>query len=203
MSTIAELDNFRKETRAWLEANCPDSMRKPTKSVLEFYFGGKNGTFTSEDQKVWFERCLAKRWTVTHWPKEYGGGGLTKEEHKIWKEEMNRLGCHLPLFNFGITMLGPALLKYGNEAQKKRFLTLATEGKIWWSQGYSEPGAGSDLANIQTTALDMGDHYVVNGQKVWTSLADKSDWIFCLVRTNNEGRKQSGISFLLIGVICT
>ncbi len=192
------LELFRKETREWLDANCPQSMRQPIKKFDDRFWGGRNPKFASEDQKIWFERCLAKNWTVPYWPKEYGGGGLSKEEYKIYKEEMKRLGCRLPLFNFGISMLGPALLKFGNEAQKSHFLTKATRGELWWCQGYSEPGAGSDLANIQTKAEDMGDHYLVNGQKVWTSYADHADWIFCLVRTNAEGRKQSGISFLLI-----
>lgn len=192
------LEIFRKETREWLEANCPPSMRQPMVSFTNIYWGGRHAKFESEDQKLWFERCWAKKWTVPHWPEKYGGGGLSKEENKILKEEMMRLGCRPPLYNFGISMLGPALLKFGSEVQKDHFLPLSTEGKLWWCQGYSEPGAGSDLANIQTRAEDMGDHYLVNGQKVWTSYADKADWIFCLVRTNNEGRKQSGISFLLI-----
>jgi len=139
-----------------------------------------------------------KGWAVPHWPTEYGGGGLNKQEQKILREEMARLGCRPPIFSFGISMLGPALLKFGNEAQKMKYLNEITAGKIWWCQGYSEPGAGSDLAGLQTSAEDMGDHYLVNGQKVWTSYADSSDMIFCLVRTDPEAPKHSGISFLLI-----
>jgi acyl-CoA dehydrogenase len=133
---------------------------------------------------------------VPDWPKEYGGGGLSPAEAKVLKEEMRALGCRPPLTSFGISMLGPALLKYGNEEQKKRFLTEIARGDIRWCQGYSEPGAGSDLAGLQTKAEDRGDHYLVNGQKVWTSYADQADWIFCLVRTSSE-TKHGGISFLL------
>jgi alkylation response protein AidB-like acyl-CoA dehydrogenase len=138
----------------------------------------------------------SRGWTVPDWPREYGGGGLDPAEAKILKEEMRSLGCRPPLTSFGISMLGPALLKYGNEEQKKRFLTEIARGEIRWCQGYSEPGAGSDLAGLQTKAEDQGDHYLVNGQKVWTSYADQADWIFCLVRTSGES-KHGGISFLL------
>jgi len=193
-----DLETFRMETRAWLEANCPESMRQPAKGFKDIFWGGKNPSFASEDQKIWFERMRDKHWTVPHWPKEYGGGGLSKAELKILKQEMARLGCRPPLYNFGISMLGPALLKFGNEGQKSHFLTAATKGELWWCQGYSEPGAGSDLAGLQTRAEDKGDHYLVNGQKVWTSYADYADWIFCLVRTDPEAPKHSGISFLLI-----
>jgi len=142
------------------------------------------------------EAMAARGWTVPDWPSEYGGGGLSAAETKILKEEMATIGARNPLMSFGISMLGPALLKFGTEAQKKRFLTEIARGEIRWCQGYSEPGAGSDLAGLQTKAEDKGDHYVVNGQKVWTSYADEADWIFCLVRTSTES-KHNGISFLL------
>jgi alkylation response protein AidB-like acyl-CoA dehydrogenase len=135
-------------------------------------------------------------WTVPDWPREYGGGGLSPAETKILKQEMARIGARNPLYSFGISMLGPALLKYGTEEQKKRFLTEIALGQTRWCQGYSEPGAGSDLAGLQTSAEDRGDHWLVNGQKVWTSYADQADWIFCLVRTSKES-KHNGISFLL------
>jgi alkylation response protein AidB-like acyl-CoA dehydrogenase len=138
----------------------------------------------------------AKGWTVPDWPKAYGGGGLSPAETKILREEMARLKCRNPLNSFGISMLGPALLKYGTEAQKIEHLTKIARGEIRWCQGYSEPGAGSDLASLQTSAEDKGDHYLVNGQKVWTSYANYADWIFCLVRTDKTV-KQGGISFLL------
>jgi alkylation response protein AidB-like acyl-CoA dehydrogenase len=140
---------------------------------------------------------MAERgWTTPDWPKEVGGGGLSPAEAKILKEEMRRIGARNPLNSFGISMLGPALLKYGTDEQKQRFLPPIVRGEIRWCQGYSEPGAGSDLAGLQTKAEDMGDHYLVNGQKVWTSYADQADWIFCLVRTSTES-KHGGISFLL------
>ena len=193
---MTELDTFRAETRAWLEANCPAEMREPMKGEKDLCWGGRNFEFQSPAQKQWLEVMASKGWTVPDWPGEYGGGGLSPAEAKVLKEEMRDLGCRPPLTSFGISMLGPALLKYGNEEQKKRFLTEIARGEIRWCQGYSEPGAGSDLAGLQTKAEDKGDHYLVNGQKVWTSYADQADWIFCLVRTSTES-KHGGISFLL------
>ncbi len=193
-----ELTTFRAETSAWLEANCPESMRQPITDDSESYWGGRKATFISDDQKAWFEAMKEKQWLVPQWPKEYGGGGLSKAENKILEQEMKRLKCRRPLTSFGVSMLGPALLKFGNEEQKKEHLSKITSGEIRWCQGYSEPGAGSDLASLQTKAEDKGDHYLVNGQKVWTSYGDQSDWIFCLVRTDFEAKKHHGISFLLI-----
>lgn len=193
-----DLTNFRAETRVWLEANCPASMRIPAKDGTEIFWGGRNPHYASEDQKVWFERMRDKGWTAPTWPKAYGGGGLNKYEARILKEEMDKLGCRPPLYSFGLMMLGPALLQFGSEEQKQKYIREICEGKIWWCQGYSEPGSGSDLASLQTSAKDMGDHYLVNGQKVWTSYADKADMIFCLVRTNPDVPKHHGISFLLI-----
>ena len=193
---MADLEHFRAETRAWLEANCPAEMRTPMKGEKDLCWGGRRFEFQSMVQKQWLDVMASRGWTVPDWPKEYGGGGLSPAEAKILKEEMKALGCRPPLTSFGISMLGPALLKYGNEEQKKRFLTEIARGEIRWCQGYSEPGAGSDLAGLQTKAEDKGDHYLVNGQKVWTSYADQADWIFCLVRTSTES-KHGGISFLL------
>jgi acyl-CoA dehydrogenase len=193
---MADLEQFRAETRAWLEANCPAEMRQPMRGEKDLCWGGRHFEFQSEAQKQWLDVMASRGWTVPDWPKEYGGGGLSPAESKILKEEMAALGCRPPLTSFGISMLGPALLKYGTEEQKKRFLTEIARGEIRWCQGYSEPGAGSDLAGLQTKAEDKGDHYLVNGQKVWTSYADQADWIFCLVRTSTES-KHGGISFLL------
>jgi alkylation response protein AidB-like acyl-CoA dehydrogenase len=193
---MADLEAFRAETRAWLEANCPAGMRTPMRGEKDLCWGGRHFQFQSDAQKQWLAVMAERGWTVPDWPKEYGGGGLSPAETKILKEEMRDLGCRPPLTSFGISMLGPALLKYGNEEQKKRFLTEIARGEIRWCQGYSEPGAGSDLAGLQTKAEDKGDHYLVNGQKVWTSYADQADWIFCLVRTSSES-KHGGISFLL------
>ncbi len=195
---IETLEDFKTETRAWLEENCPMSMRKPVKSGEEIYWGGRNAKFDSQDQQIWFERMADKGWTAPTWPKEYGGGGLSKEEARILQAEMARINARSPLYSFGLWMLGPALLKYGSEEQKLEHLPQIAQGKIWWCQGYSEPGAGSDLAGLQTRAELQGNHYVVNGSKIWTSYADKADMIFCLVRTNPEAPKHSGISFLLI-----
>jgi len=193
---MADLEIFRAETRAWLEANCPAEMRTPMRSEKDACWGGRHFEFQSPAQKQWLDVMASRGWTVPDWPKEYGGGGLAAAEAKILKEEMTALGCRSPLTSFGISMLGPALLKYGSEEQKKKYLTEIARGEIRWCQGYSEPGAGSDLAGLQTKAEDKGDHYLVNGQKVWTSYADQADWIFCLVRTSGES-KHGGISFLL------
>ena len=189
------LDSFREATRSWLEANCPASMRTPMKES-DTIWGGRRFEYPSEDAKLWKERMAAKGWTAPTWPTQYGGGGLSNAEAAVLKQEMNRLGRRPPLFSFGLGMLGPALLEFGNDAQKKEHLPKIANGEIRWCQGYSEPGAGSDLASLQTSAIDKGDHFLVNGHKVWTSYANKADWIFCLVRTDKT-TKQGGISFLL------
>jgi alkylation response protein AidB-like acyl-CoA dehydrogenase len=191
-----DLETFRADTRAWLEANCPPELREPVRSDADVVWGGRDQSKMTPAQKQWMDAMGAKGWTVPDWPKAYGGGGLSPAETKILREEMARLKCRNPLNSFGISMLGPALLKYGTEAQKVEHLTKIARGEIRWCQGYSEPGAGSDLASLQTSAEDKGDHYLVNGQKVWTSYANNADWIFCLVRTDKTV-KQGGISFLL------
>ncbi len=192
------LEAFRTETRAWLEENCPAAMRKPIRSEADICWGGKNWIFHSEDQRIWFERMVDKGWTVPTWPTEYGGGGLTKDEAFILKEEMKAINARSPLDSFGIWMLGPALLKFGTHEQKLEHLPKIARGEIRWCQGYSEPGAGSDLASLRTKGVLDGDHYVINGQKVWTSYADQSDWIFALVRTEADASKHEGISFILV-----
>ncbi|KPF78385.1 acyl-CoA dehydrogenase [alpha proteobacterium AAP81b] len=194
---MADLEAFRAETRAWLEANCPPEMRLPIKSDDDVCWGGRNVKFSNEAQRLWLERMGAKGWTVPEWPTQYGGGGLSRDEAKVLASEMRRINARSPLSSFGIWMLGPALLKYGNEAQKREHLPRIARGEIRWCQGYSEPGAGSDLASLRTSAVLDGDEYVVNGSKVWTSYADKADWIFCLVRTDASASKHHGISFLL------
>jgi acyl-CoA dehydrogenase len=194
---MSDLEQFRVEVRSWLEANCPAEMRRPSLNEDDICWGGRNPSFQSKAQRIWLERMGARGWTVPEWPKQYGGGGLSREEAKVLREEMARLHCRAPLTSFGIWMLGPALLKYGSEAQKRRYLPEIARGEIRWCQGYSEPNAGSDLASLQTKAEDKGDHFLVNGQKIWTSYADKADWIFCLVRTDFSAKKHEGISFLL------
>tara|TARA_R110001599_G_scaffold64147_14_gene180317 strand:- start:19306 stop:20484 length:1179 start_codon:yes stop_codon:yes gene_type:complete len=194
---VSDLEHFRADTRAWLEENCPAAMREPVRGFDDLYMGGRNPEVDHPDQQLWCERMAQRGWTVPQWPREYGGGGLNKEEAKILQQEMARIGARRPLESFGISMLGPALLKFGSEAQKQEHLPPICRGEIRWCQGYSEPNAGSDLASLQTRAEDRGDHYIINGQKVWTSYADKADWIFCLVRTDNSGSKHEGISFVL------
>jgi alkylation response protein AidB-like acyl-CoA dehydrogenase len=194
---MTDLETFRAETRAWLEENCPPEVRGPLDSDEDRVWGGRNATFKTPAHKLWMERMGAKGWTAPEWPKEYGGGGLSREEAKVLGSELRRIDAQMALSSFGVWMLGPALLQFGTEAQKKRFLPEIVRGEIRWCQGYSEPGAGSDLAGIQTRAVDAGDHWIVNGQKVWTSYADKADWIFCLVRTDPEAPKHLGISFVL------
>lgn len=189
------LETFRAETRAWLEANCPASMRTPMPED-ERVWGGRNPVFKHPDSQRWLAAMVERGWTVPTWPREYGGGGLSATEALVLKEEMQRLRCRQPLFGFGISMLGPVLLTRGTSAQKAEFLPPIARGEIRWCQGYSEPGAGSDLASLQTRAEDRGKHWLVNGQKVWTSYAHLADWIFCLVRTSTES-KHGGISFLL------
>ncbi|PWR25338.1 acyl-CoA dehydrogenase family protein [Zavarzinia aquatilis] len=193
---MSDLAGFRAEVAAWLEENCPAAMRQPARGDEDMCWGGRNPVFSCPEQKLWLERMAARGWTVPDWPREYGGGGLDPAETKVLRQEMARLGCRSPLSSFGIWMLGPALLKYGNEAQKREHLPRIARGEIRWCQGYSEPNAGSDLASLATRAEDRGDHFLVNGQKIWTSYADKADWIFCLVRTDRTS-KHNGISFVL------
>ncbi len=194
---MTDLEQFREETRSWLEENCPQAMREPIKGFEDIYNGGRKPEITHPDQKLWCDRMAERGWTVPHWPREYGGGGLDSEHVKVLRQEMSRIHARRPLDSFGISMLGPALLKFGTEEQKQAHLPPIVRGEIRWCQGYSEPNAGSDLASLQTRAEDRGDHYLINGQKVWTSYADKADWIFCLVRTDNTGSKHEGISFVL------
>ncbi|WP_370402596.1 acyl-CoA dehydrogenase family protein [Sulfitobacter sp. JB4-11] len=191
-------DDFRNDLRAWLEAHCPAEMRDGATTEDVICWGGKNWTFASQAQQDWLNACAAKGYTVPTWPVEYGGAGLTRDQQKIFDEEMARIGARSPLQSFGIWMLGPALLHFGTHEQKLHYLPPIARGEVRWCQGYSEPGAGSDLASVQTFGADEGDHWVVNGQKIWTSYADKADWIFALVRTDRDAPKHKGISFLLI-----
>ena len=194
---MSDIETFRSETRAWLEVNCPPEMREPVRDDADVYWGGKRATFKNDAQKAWFEACLDRGYTVPSWPKEYGGAGLSAAEAKVLRQEMNRISARPPLSSFGIWMLGPALLKFGTEGQKQKFLNEIARGEVRWCQGYSEPGSGSDLVSLQTYGEDKGDHWVVNGQKVWTSYADQADWIFCLVRTDKDNKYQ-GITCTLI-----
>jgi acyl-CoA dehydrogenase len=155
----------RAELRAWLESNCPPEMREPA-AEDDICWGGHRFAFQSEAQKLWLERCAERGLTVPTWPKEYGGAGFAREDAAILKEEMQRIHARPPLVSFGIWMLGPALLKFGAPGQKATHLPRIARGEIRWCQGYSEPGAGSDLASLRTKAEDRGDHFLVNGQKI-------------------------------------
>ena len=179
---------FRAETRAWLEANCPPAMRT-CMPENEQVAGGKRAKYVRPEQKQWLDRMAAKGWTAPTWPKQYGGGGLSNDEALILEEEMQDLGCRPPLRGMGLSMLGPVLLEYGTEEQRQTHLPPIIRGEIRWCQGYSEPEAGSDLASLRTRAVLQGEHFLVNGHKIWTSNAHKSDWIFCLVRTDPDGEK--------------
>ena len=194
---MTDLDTFRADTRAWLLANCPPEMRQPMADDGDICWGGRRFRFQSEAQKLWMQRMAERGWTVPAWPREYGGGGLDPAQAAVLREEMAALQCRPPLQSFGIWMLAPALLAYGSEAQKREYLPPIARGEIRWCQGYSEPNAGSDLASLATRAEVHDDHFLVTGQKIWTSYADEADWIFCLVRTDTA-RKHTGISFLLI-----
>src|ERR1700744_2414436 len=194
----ADLDTFRTEVRDWLKANYPPELRDPeAKTDPEAVWGGRAFQGSSDPQIVWGDRVAAKGWTAPTWPKEYGGGGLTSAQARVIDQEIARGRYRPPLLSFGIWMLGPVLLEYGNAEQKAEHMPKITRGEIRWCQGYSEPGAGSDLASLATKCEDKGDHWQIDGQKVWTSYADKADWCFCLVRTDPT-KKHEGISFVLI-----
>ena len=195
---MSDLETFRQETRSWLEANAPKSMRGVQPSELNGVWGGKKWPFSSDDEKKWLDVMGERGWTAPTWPKEYGGGGLSSDEAKILAQEMKALELPPALIGFGLTMIGPTLLRFGNEEQKREHLPKIVRGEIRWCQGYSEPGSGSDLASLQTKAERDGDHFIINGTKVWTSYADQADWIFALVRNDNSGIKQEGITFILI-----
>lgn len=194
---MSAIDDFRQETRAWLEANCPLSLRTPTPEG-ELVWGGSKVEFHSEDQRLWFERMRDKGWFCPDWPVEYGGGGLSAEQVAVLESELRRLKCRPAQINLGIWMLGPVLLEYGSDQQKRDLLTPMARGEVRWCQGFSEPNAGSDLASLKMSARDEGDHFVVNGTKIWTSYGDKSDWMYALVRTDPTAPKHLGISLIVL-----
>ena len=199
MSDATEaLAAFRADISAWIKDNCPASLLGRAFNENSIVWGGRKWSFANDDQRIWLERAVKRGLTAPRWPVEFGGGGLSRAQEKIFREEMTAAGAPPPLQSFGLWMLGPALLEFGNDAQKAEHLPKITRGEIRWCQGYSEPGAGSDLANVQTRAEDMGDHWLVSGQKIWTSYADQADWIFALVRTDRDAPKHKGISFMLM-----
>lgn len=195
-----DLEGFRQEVREFLEAHCPATMRGPTDLMATANWAGRKREFFEpvEDGEAWMKAMAERGWTAPMWPREYGGGGLHRDEAVVLHQEMARIQARPPHTNLGLSMLGPTLLEFGTEDQKQRHIPEIVHGRIRWCQGYSEPGAGSDLASLQTRCEDMGDHYLINGQKIWTSYADKSDFIFCLVRTDPTASKHDGISFVLI-----
>jgi alkylation response protein AidB-like acyl-CoA dehydrogenase len=203
MSTLvpesADLDSFRSDVRRWLEANAPAGVRGVLTSIEgQGNWGGRRPTFDPPEMKTWMECMVARGWTAPTWPVEYGGGGLSAAHAKVLEQEIAAAKLPPPLMGFGLEMIGPTLLNFGNEEQKREHLTKIARGEIRWCQGYSEPDSGSDLASLQTRAVRDGDHFIVNGRKVWTSYGDFADWIFALVRTDPAAKKQEGITFLLI-----
>ncbi len=190
----AELHEFRLETRAWLEANCPPGARGEGQVPT----GSTKIPITDSDVKLWLERMVEKGWTVPTWPKAYGGAELSTDQYVVLVEEMRRINARAPLMSMGTGLIGPTLLEHGTDDQKARHLPPIARGEVAWCQGYSEPSSGSDLASLRTRAEDKGDHFVINGQKIWTSGAQFADWMFALVRTNPDVPKHEGISFVLL-----
>jgi len=188
---------FRQQTRRWLNENCPLSMRTEMPET-EIISGGGKQRSPNPDSYVWLDLMHSKGWTVPHWPEEYGGADLTTDEYVALLQEMSAINARVPLTGMGVSMIGPTLLEYGTNEQKAQHLPKIASGEIRWCQGYSEPGAGSDLASLQMRAVEDGDNYVINGQKIWTTLAQHADWIFCLVRTDPDAAKHEGISFMLV-----
>ena len=189
----SDLDAFREDVRAWLATNFPKSLAGKDNALA----GIDGPGFLSPDAEAWKKAMGERGWGTPTWPKEYGGGGLSRAEARVLSEEMAAIGASNPIGGMGVMMFGPTLLEYGNEEQKRRHIPQICRGEIRWCQGYSEPGAGSDLAALQTRAEDKGDHFLVNGQKTWTSGGQWADWCFALVRTDAKN-KHEGISFLLI-----
>jgi alkylation response protein AidB-like acyl-CoA dehydrogenase len=193
---MSDLAAFREDTRRWLDEHAPPSMRTPPRSADDVCWGGRKGRYP-DDARGWLAIMAERGWTAPTWPREYGGGGLTRDEAKVLAEEMAKQKLRPPLIGFGLEMIGPLLLQVGSEEQKREHVPRIVRGEIRWCQGYSEPGAGSDLAGLQTRAVRDGDDYILNGQKVWTSFGDKADWMFLLVRTDTT-QKHGGITFLLM-----
>jgi alkylation response protein AidB-like acyl-CoA dehydrogenase len=195
--TTTELEEFRAEARTWLKENFPRSLAGRGAALM----GGETIDASETDAALWAERLGAKGWATPTWPAEYGGGGLNQFQAQVLNQEIDRIGAFNPLIRttgMGITMVGPTILEYGTEDQKQRHIPKICRGEVFWSLGYSEPNAGSDLASLACKAEDAGDHWVVNGQKTWTSGADVSQWCGVLVRTDPKAPKRDGISFLMI-----
>lgn len=188
-----EQNDFRADTRAWLEQNCPPGARGPGYVPL-----GSSKIELEPDTRLWQERMAEKGWTVPTWPKAYGGAELDREQYQILIEELQRIGARTPLTGRGVNYIGPTILEFGTEEQKARWLPRCARGEGAWAMGYSEPGAGSDLASLSCRAELNGDHYLINGSKIWTSDAMDCDYIFVLVRTSPDKPKHEGISLVLV-----
>ncbi len=189
-----ELETFREEARAWLDANFPAALKGKAAQMA-----GQEGPVSDPDLATWRKAIGEKGWATPTWPKEYGGGGLSPQQARVLAQEMAKAGAFNPLmFGMGITMIGPTILDYGTEEQKQKHIPPIVRGEVRWCVGYSEPGAGSDLASLQMKCEDAGDHWKINGQKIWTSGAQWSDWCGALVRTDFSAKKHEGISFMLV-----
>jgi len=188
------LETFRIEAARWLDENCPQALRGGGDAL---WGGGSKVPLEDTVKRRYFDAMYERGWTAPTWPKAYGGVDLSTAEHHALRLAMTDVGAPLPLAGMGTSMIGPTLLEHGNEDQKSRHLGKISSGETRWCQGYSEPGAGSDLASLKTRAEDRGDHFLINGSKIWTSGAQFADWIFCLVRTDFDAPKHDGISFLL------
>ena len=189
-----DVEAFRAEARTWLDENFPASLKADPAAQLADMMGGEQ----TPDAALWKKRMGEKGWGTPTWPTQYGGGGLSRTEARILAEEMAKVGARNPIGGMGVMMFGPTLLEVGTEEQKARHIPPIVKGELRWCQGYSEPGSGSDLASLQTKCEDKGDHFLINGQKIWTSGANLADWCFCLVRTDPAAKKHNGISFVLI-----
>ena len=190
---MSAIESFRQETRQWLAQNCPPGARGPGQIPW-----GALRVPLEDDARLWLQRMASRGWTVPTWPREYGGAELTPAEYLVLLEELRRIDARSPLTGRGVNYIGPTLLDYGTPEQKARWLPGIARGEGGWCMGYSEPGAGSDLANLSTRAVLDGDRYVINGRKTWTSDAMESDYIFALVRTDPNAPKHDGISLMLI-----
>ena len=183
-----EEEAFRQEIRAWVHANLPKDISHKVHNALRL---------TRDDMQRWAQILGKKNWLGYGWPTQFGGPGWTAVQKHLFEEECALAGAPR-IVPFGPVMVAPVIMAFGNAEQQQRFLPGIASGEVWWSQGYSEPGSGSDLASVKTRAERVGNKYIVNGQKTWTTLGQYGEWIFCLVRTSNEGKPQTGISFLLI-----
>jgi alkylation response protein AidB-like acyl-CoA dehydrogenase len=185
------------DLEAFIEANAPKPLYGTATSPFQGHWGGRKAKFESAAHRAWFQACLAVGMTAPTWPRAYAGAGLSREQGRRWFELLAQRRVPLPLVGFGLTMIGPIILQYGDESQKQEHLTAIARGQIRWCQGYSEPESGSDLASLTCKAEANDGGWRITGQKIWTSHAERADWIFCLVRTSTEGRKHAGITFVV------